>query len=116
MKLRLDPSTPDGSVADRARSAILEAILDHRFGARLPPEEELAEMLGVSRTSVRDALESLETRGLIRRRRSIGTTINANFTPAALAFDRLRLAAAGERAPGSREGVLDLRADAAELP
>jgi GntR family transcriptional regulator len=89
MKLRLDPSTPDGSIADRARSAILEAILDRRFGARLPPEEELAVMLGVSRTSVRDALEGLETRGLIRRRRSIGTTVNANFTPAALALDRL---------------------------
>ncbi len=89
MKLQLDPAQPSASVADRARGAILEAILDGRFEERLPPEEELAEMLGVSRTSVRDALQALETKGLIRRRRSAGTTVNAHFPPAALALDRM---------------------------
>ncbi len=89
MKLKRDPSHPAGSVADRARTAILEAILDRRFAERLPPEEELAGMLGVSRTSIRDALQGLETRGIITRRRSIGTMVNANFPPSALALDRL---------------------------
>jgi DNA-binding FadR family transcriptional regulator len=38
------------SLAHRARESILDSILERRFeDSRLPPENELAEMLGVSR-------------------------------------------------------------------
>lgn len=43
---------------------------------RLPPEEELALQLGVSRVKLRDALAVLEVHGFIGRRKGVGTVIN----------------------------------------
>jgi GntR family transcriptional regulator len=77
------------SLTDRARTAILEAILDGRFSGRLPPEDVLAEMLNVSRTTIRTALQTLEEHGVITRKRAVGTTINAHVRPSALALQRL---------------------------
>jgi GntR family transcriptional regulator len=79
-------STP---LAERARTAILSAILDKRFEHRLPSEDDLATMLNVSRTTIRTALQRLEQDGIINRRRAIGTTINAHVAPANLALQRL---------------------------
>lgn len=73
----------------RARTAILEAILEKRFDDRLPSEEQLAEMLNVSRTTIRTALQSLEQDGIITRKRAIGTTINAHLRPSSLALQRM---------------------------
>ena len=44
-------------------------------GSRLPPERELAESLGVSRTSVREGLSALQLAGLIERRQGAGTVV-----------------------------------------
>ena len=44
-------------------------------GDRLPPERELAEVFGVSRTSVRDAIRVLEMRGLVEPRHGEGTVV-----------------------------------------
>ncbi|MBI2526728.1 MAG: FadR family transcriptional regulator [Candidatus Rokubacteria bacterium] len=46
-----------------------------RSGDRLPPERELAEKFRVSRTSVREALRSLESRGLIEIRAGEGAFV-----------------------------------------
>jgi GntR family transcriptional regulator len=77
------------SLTERARTAILDAILDRRFSDRLPPEDVLAEMLNVSRTTIRTALQTLEEHGVITRKRAVGTTINAHVRPSALALQRL---------------------------
>jgi GntR family transcriptional regulator len=82
-------SLDNGPLAERARSAILEAILEGRFVERLPPEDVLAEMLNVSRTTIRSALQSLEEHGVVTRKRAVGTTINAHLRPSALALQRL---------------------------
>ena len=44
-------------------------------GAQLPPEEELAVKLGVSRTTVRGALDGLVARGIVIRRHGAGTFV-----------------------------------------
>src|SRR3954468_4913323 len=49
-------------VADRLREAILSGELEP--GSALPPERELCERYGVGRTTIREALRSLQTRGL----------------------------------------------------
>ena len=76
-------------LTEQARTAILEAILDKRFAERLPSEEALAEMLNVSRTTIRTALQGLEQDGIITRKRAIGTTINAHVRPSTLALQRM---------------------------
>jgi GntR family transcriptional regulator len=90
-------TTPRGAVerienvplAERARELILEAILDKRFDERLPSEEALAEMLNVSRTTIRTALQGLEQDGVITRKRAVGTTVNAHLRSTSLALQRM---------------------------
>ncbi len=45
-------------------------------GSRLPPERELAESFGVSRSSLRQALKVLEIMGVISQRVGDGTYLN----------------------------------------
>jgi len=44
-------------------------------GDKLPSERELAEMLGVSRSSIRDAIRGLELAGLVEPRQGAGTIV-----------------------------------------
>jgi GntR family transcriptional regulator len=76
-------------LALQAREAILAAILDGRFATRLPREEDLADMLKVSRTTVRAAVQDLERDGLVTRRRASGTVINRDVGFETLALQRL---------------------------
>lgn len=60
-------------VAVRLRRVIADGRL--KPGDKLPPERELASALGVSRTSVRDAIRSLQVAGLLEPRQGEGTVI-----------------------------------------
>ena len=51
---------------------------EYQAGDRLPPERILVEQIGVSRTVVREALNLLETRGLIRIEHGRGAVVSAN--------------------------------------
>lgn len=51
-------------IADQLRGLIERR--EYAVGERLPPERELAEKLGVSRPSVREALIALEVEGIVR--------------------------------------------------
>ena len=78
------------SLANRARGAILHSILERRFEhSRLPPENELADMLGVSRTTVRSALQSLEQHGVLTRSPRRGTNVHGRMSASMVALQRL---------------------------
>lgn len=65
------------SLTDQVKAHLKERIVDGEFsGGRIPPETELATALGVSRTTVRDALGRLEHEGVIIRRQGSGTYVN----------------------------------------
>ena len=57
------------------------------FGAKLPNENELAELHGVSRVTVRRALGELARERLIERRRSAGTRVIYRPSPAPMTAD-----------------------------
>lgn len=58
----------------RVANAIVAEIRSGKYppGERLPPERELAEEFGVSRPTVREAMISLEIRGIVEARRGSG--------------------------------------------
>lgn len=62
---------------------LAEAIATGRYpvGSLLPPEVTLAQQLGVSRSTVRAALQELQATGLISRRKSVGTRVEAAGPP-----------------------------------
>lgn len=64
-----DPGPPAGRAARAARDAIWARIVSGGFppGSRLGGERDLAEALGLSRSTVRVALRSLEAEGAVQR-------------------------------------------------
>lgn len=70
-----------GSAGITAR--LREAILNGRyaFGERLPPEREMSEHFGASRSTVREALRRLEETGLVARRVGSGTFVSYRIAP-----------------------------------
>jgi GntR family transcriptional repressor for pyruvate dehydrogenase complex len=60
-------------ITERLQNLVLSDNL--RPGDRLPPERQLADMFGVSRNSVREAIKSLEQRGILVSRPGAGTFI-----------------------------------------
>ena len=65
------------TLTDQTVLAIQEAIRLGKFpaGSQLPPEMELLQMMGISRTTLREALRILEEQRLIRKRRGLGTFV-----------------------------------------
>ncbi len=69
--------TRNPSLTDQVKAHLKKRILSNGFEeGRIPPEAELAAELGVSRTTVRDALSRLEHEGAISRRQGAGTFVN----------------------------------------
>ena len=65
------------TLTEIALEELRQAILGGTFrpGSQLPTEAELCEMLGVSRTVVREALRVLDDDGLVVRRHGVGTFV-----------------------------------------
>ena len=65
------------TLTEIAQEELRQAIVGGTFQpeGQLPTEAELCEMLGVSRTVVREALRVLENDGLVARRHGVGTFV-----------------------------------------
>jgi GntR family transcriptional regulator len=72
-----------------------DGIAERRYapGEALPSEEELAKLFGVSRVTIRAALENLNTLGLIERRQGAGTFVRELSRPEAWTVPIMDLAA-----------------------
>src|SRR5215210_8532925 len=78
------------SLSGRVRDELLRAIHSDAFPAgKLPPEADLAVQLGVSRTTVRAALQSLADDGILSRRRRHGTIVNRHVLRSSMPLNRL---------------------------
>ncbi len=63
------------SRSEKLHNKLIEIISDADPGQRLPSEPALAEKLGVSRATLREAMRTFETQGLLRRRQGVGTFV-----------------------------------------
>jgi GntR family transcriptional regulator len=63
------------NLSNRLHDQLGELISGMGPGERLPTEPKLAEMMGVSRATLREAMRTFETQGLIQRRQGVGTFV-----------------------------------------
>lgn len=95
------PITDDpaiGDVAPRRGVSLAHDVYDRLLnamragvfaGGRLPPEAQLARELGVSRSTVRAALQRLAEDGIVSRRRRHGTVVNEHMLRETVPLNRL---------------------------
>lgn len=75
---------------DQARDALAAFVKDAPEGSKLPPERELAQRLGVSRTTLRDGVSRLALLGLVEVRHGDGTYVRSpDAAQVALPFQSL---------------------------
>ena len=111
---------PRPSLVDATETALRERLAPGRArpGDRLPPEKELAEALGVSRGTLRLALERLESNGEIVRRQGSGTFVGRVALGAAFSegLEVLESYASLARRQGKRLTVHNLQVEQARTP
>lgn len=68
-----------GPLYQRLHHALRQAIKENKLASdsALPPERDIATDIGVSRITVRKALDALAEEGLVRRRHGAGTFVAA---------------------------------------
>ena len=112
----LPTPTAGGAAGAVRRSRVAADVVTHYIrgriergelkpGDRLPPERDLAAQIGVSRPTVRTALRSLATMGVVQSKQGAGTFITAG--PPALTGEPLGLLAALHGL--SRDGLFEAR-------
>ena len=67
----------EGRLVDRVVNEIQQLIIDKKLepGMRIPPERELSEQIGVSRTVLREAIQILDVKGLLEVKHGVGTIV-----------------------------------------
>jgi GntR family transcriptional repressor for pyruvate dehydrogenase complex len=99
-------------LSDRVTSEVLEMISSRRLrpGDRLPSEQQIGELFGVSRTVVREALRSLAAKGVLDVRNGSGARVARVGTEQASEAVRLFVQTSANAAGGvSYEQIDDVR-------
>jgi len=108
------------SLVDVTEAALRERLAPGRArpGDRLPPEKELADSLGVSRGTLRLALERLESNGEVNRRQGSGTFVGRVAMPPAFSEGLEVLESYGSlaRRQGKRLTARDISIEQARTP
>jgi DNA-binding LacI/PurR family transcriptional regulator len=65
--------TTNDSLTDQAVACVCSMLKLGELGEPIPPERQLASLLGISRVTMRRAMTALETAGLVRRKQGQGT-------------------------------------------
>lgn len=111
---------PRSSLVDVTETSLRDRLAPGRArpGDRLPPEQELAEELGVSRGTLRLALERLESNGEIIRRQGSGTFVGRVAQPAAFSagLEVLESYASLAKRQGKRLTTRDLEIEKTKVP
>ncbi len=106
-----------GRAAITVRVELMQTITDHyRPGDRLPSEPELAAAYSVSRSTIREALQALETDGVVRRIHGLGTFVNQIAPRVTGALDVDLGVTETVEAANQRLGVQVLRVDEIAAP
>ena len=94
MALRARQIDPTVRLPARVAANISREIISGRLkpGDRLPTEPELAELFGVSRTVVREAVARLRSEGIVRSKQGAGVFVADARQPPTLRIDRESLA------------------------
>lgn len=98
------PATLSGSIAADLRRRIASG--EWTNGDRLPSEHQLAAEYGVSRATIRTALQDLESRGLTVTRRGIGTFVTGQVSGVRADLRELSSISQTIRAHGRIPGVI----------
>lgn len=72
---KIRPKRISDEIFDQIKKLIVEGKL--KPGDKLPPERELAKQMGVSRPTLREAINKLEARGLLEQRQGGGTYVKS---------------------------------------
>ena len=67
--------TDNPSTYQRLQSTLSDLIQNAPKGSKLPSEPKLAEQFNVSRATLREAMRTFESQGLLRRRQGLGTFV-----------------------------------------
>lgn len=115
---RIDPETRI-PLYDRIQRNLADLIMEGRLaeGQALPSEHELADLYGVSRLTVRKAMDELVRQRWLVRKQGVGTFVTAprivSIAPGKFSFTE-EMRAIGRR-PGSRLLALQVRPATAEI-
>src|SRR6266542_2510616 len=111
MSIKIQPVSHK-SLAESAAGKLAASLLDGSLatGVQLPPERELMSQLGISRSTLREALKSLEDNRLIESRRGVGWFVHklddSNLTQAK---ELAREAGSGSRSVTKEPNTAPLR-------
>jgi len=106
---KIDHQRSADAVVDQIEELILHGVL--RSGDRLPPERDLVEQVDVSRPVLREALKTLEQRGLLTSRQGGGTFV-ADLIGTVFSEPIVELIG---RHPSANEDYLEFRRDVERL-